>query len=327
MTAKPTVMLTFAGDETKLTESMARVGTATDKVGGGVGKANDKVRESGGAFEMLTEKADTSEQRFIGFADILAGTMDGFEAWNDESLSTGERLQALGMAVADVAGGLASFLLPVLGQVTTFLRTGLGSAMSFIAAHPLIFTLTALVGVFVLLWTQSETFRNIVIGVFNTVGNFIKDVFGGAIGWIVDRWNDTIDFFKGIPRAIGDAFSAVGRFIGDAFKGALNVAIDVINWFVDRANDIIYGINVVNPFTDIPYISHIRRLHTGGIVPGTPGQERLAVLQAGETVLPAGTGSAGGRPGPRTVTFAGNIDGAMATAIMYLFNTGQIQIS
>lgn len=326
MSAKPTVVLTFAGDEAKLTDSMARVGAGTDKVGAGIGKANDKVRESGGAFEKLTEKADTSEQRFIGFSDILAGTMDGFSAWNDESLSTGEKIQQLGMAFADVAGGLASFLLPVLGQVTTFLRTQLGAAMSFIAAHPLIFALTALVGVFVLLWTQSETFRNIVIGVFNTVGNFIKDVFGGAINWIVDRWNDTINFFKGIPRAIGDAFGAVGRFIGDAFKGALNVAIDVINWFVDRANDIIYGINVVNPFSDIPYINHIRRLHTGGVVPGAMGQERLAILQAGETVLPVGS-SAAGRQGGTTVTFAGNIDGAMANAIMYLFNSGQIQIS
>jgi hypothetical protein len=321
--SKPTVTLTFAGDEAKLTDAMSRVGGASQKMSNDIGRSSEKVRESGGALETLTDKSDTAEQRFIGMSDIIAGVTDGFAAWNDESLTTGEKVQQLGMAFADVAGGLASFLLPIMGNVVAFMKGPLLSAMSFIAAHPLIFALTALVGVFVLLWTQSEKFRSIVIGVFNTVGNFIRDVFGGTIGWIVDRWNDVINFFKGIPRAIGDAFGAVGSAIGSAFKGALNVAIDVINWFVDRANDIIYGINVVSPFSDIPYIGHIRRLHSGGVVPGMPGQERLAILEAGETVIPADQSSGGAT----TMTFRGNTDSAVATLIMKLVRSGDIQLS
>lgn len=325
MSAKPTVTLTFAGDETKLTESMARVGGSTEKLGSSVGSASDKMKESGGHLENLTEKSDTAEQRFIGMSDIIGGVTDGFAAWGDESLTTTEKVQQIGMAMADLAGGLANFLLPVLGQVTSFMKVQLTAAMSFVAAHPLMFAILALVAVFILLWTQSETFRRIVIDAFNAVGRFIRDVFGTAIGWIVDRWNDMINWFGDLPGKIGRALGAIGRFIGDAFKGGLNVAIDVINWFVDRANDIIHGINIISPFADIPNIGHIGRLHTGGIVPGAPGSERLAILQAGEQVLPVGASAGAGGGG--TVTFAGDTDGALATVIMKLVRDGTITIA
>jgi hypothetical protein len=39
--------------------------------------------------------------------------------------------------------------------------------------------------------------------------------------------------------------------------------------------------------TDVRATAHARRFHTGGIVPGVPGQERTWLLDAGETVSPA----------------------------------------
>lgn len=321
--SKPTVTLTFAGDESKLTDSFDKVGKSSTKMEEDVTKSSEKLSSGGGTLDKLTERADGTEKRFIGFSDILSGGIDGLEAWGDESLSTGEKMQKMGMAVADIAGGMANFLLPVLGQVATFMKTQLASAFTFIAAHPLIFTLTALVAVFALLWTQSETFRRIVIDVFNAVGGFIRNVFVSVIDWVLKRWNDVIDFFKGIPKAIGDAFAAVGRFIGDAFKGALNVAIDILNWFVDRANNLIYGINVISPFNDIPYIPHIPRMHNGGIVGGAPGSEQLTMLQAGETV-----GAASAPDGSRgaVVRFDGDTDGAFATAFQKLVRDKVITI-
>lgn len=112
--------------------------------------------------------------------------------------------------------------------------------------------------------------------------------------WIVDRWNDIIAFFGSIPRRIGEAFGSLGRILGDALKGAFNVGIDAINWFIDRANSAIHGINVINPFSDIPSIPKIGRMHSGGTVPGPLGMERLTILEAGETVLPVGAGRGGG---------------------------------
>jgi hypothetical protein len=115
----------------------------------------------------------------------------------------------------------------------------------------------------------------------------IVDPIVDAARWVENTVSNIINWFADIPRRIGSALAGLGRVIGDAFKFAFNLGIDAINWFIDRANDAIYGINVVNPFDNIPYLPHIARLHSGGEVPGMPGQESLWILEAGETVLPA----------------------------------------
>lgn len=183
--------------------------------------------------------------------------------------------------------------------------------------------IAGLVAAFIILWNKSEGFRNFFIGAWeaiknavrvvidfvvayfrawfeifsgivkkvgevgSTIFNSIKDAIVTAVNWVKDRFNELIGWFRKVPGWIGEALAGIGDAIGRAFKNALNVAIGVINWFIRRANDIIHGINVISPFADIPKIPEIQRLHTGGIVPGSRGQERLAILEAGETVLPA----------------------------------------
>lgn len=322
--SKPTVTLTLAGDESKLTESFAKVGQASQKMGEDVGKASSKIQEGTSKLDAAIEKSDTIDTRAMGFRDTITGVSDTMKGLTDSSLSTEERLLTLGMGVGDLASGFTNLLLPAIGNIKNFMTGPLIQAFDFVKAHPLIFALTALVGVFVLLWTQSETFRRIVIDVFNAVGNFIKTVFMGAIDGIVAAWHGVIDFFKNIPRWIGEALGSIGRFIGDAFKGGLNIAIDIINWFIRRANDIIDGINWISPFDDIPHIPQISRMHSGGVVSGAPGTEQLRILQAGEEVV-----SNQGRrdnAGGATIRFAGNTDSAVASMIMGLVQTGQIQI-
>lgn len=190
-------------------------------------------------------------------------------------------------------------------------------------ANPIVLLLTllgALVVGIVSLWENSAAFRDFFIGMWEG----IKSVVGTVVDWIRNRWNDLVGFFQGIPDAIGRAFGRVGDTIGRAFKGALNVAIDIINWFIGRANDAIYGINVVNPFENIPYIGYIGRLHTGGKVGGAPGTEQLRILQAGETVTSAANSGTGG--GTARVAFVGDTDGAFASAFQNLVKIGAIQI-
>jgi phage-related protein len=322
--SKPTVTLTFAGDESKLTDSFGKVGAASQKMGEDVGKSSQRIGDSTSNLDKAIEKSDAIDTRAMGFRDTITGVSDTLKGLNDDSLSTEEKLLTLGMGIGDLASGFTNFLLPALGNVANFMKGGLASAFSFIAAHPLIFTLTALVAVFALLWTQSETFRRIVIDVFNAVGGFIKTMFMGAINGIVAAWNGVIDFFRNIPHWIGEALGAIGGFIGNAFKGGLNVAIDIINWFIRRANDIIDGINWISPFDDIPHIPQISRMHSGGVVSGPPGSEQLRMLQAGEEV----TSNAGRRDNGGTVSigFIGNTDTAVASMFMGLVQTGQIQI-
>lgn len=285
--AGPTVTLTFAGDEKKLTDAMERVGKSSQSMSDEVGKSSEKMRASGKGMDDLRDKAGDTEQRFIGFKDTITGTGDVIKGFQEGSVLT------MAQGFADIAGGLESFLIPALANLATFMMGPLRAAMTFIAAHPLLIVLGLLAAAFVLLWMNSETFRNVVIGVFNSVSSFIKTVFGAAIQWIVDRWNALVDFFRTLPRVIAGALAGLADAIGGAFKGALNVVIGFLNFWVDRVNNIISGINVISPFGDIPAIPRIQRLHQGGLVMGAPGTDQLALLQAGERVTPANQAGSG----------------------------------
>jgi phage-related protein len=141
-----------------------------------------------------------------------------------------------------------------------------------------------IIGAFTAAW---NFIRDLAVGAWEGVKNAIVDPIVSAAETIGRVIGGIIQFFKDLPRNIGEGLGQLGRVIGDVFKGALNVAIEIINWFIDRANDAILNINRVNPFENIPYINKIGKLHTGGTVPGAPGSESMWILEAGERVLPA----------------------------------------
>lgn len=112
-----------------------------------------------------------------------------------------------------------------------------------------------------------------------------------AKDWVVQRFNDLVGFVTGLPKRIASAASGMFNGLKTAFKSA-------VNWIIDKWNGLrlrIGGQHVSLPFGqsfDIPSITlntpNIPRFHTGGIMPGAPGSEGLALLEAGERVTPAG---------------------------------------
>jgi phage-related protein len=316
MASKPTVTLTLAGDEGKLTQAFDRVGQSSESMADKVDSSSSKMADSAGGLDSLGEATDSSEQKFQGLADTITGTgdiMTGFREGDIVGMATG---------FADLAGGLTEFVVPAMKATAAFMAGPLRAAMTFISAHPLLITLGILIALFVTLWTTSETFRNIVIGVFNAVDSFIKSVFGGAINWLVGAWNAIPAFFSGIGNAIGKALGNIGGFFESAFKGAANLAIGAVNWMIDQINKLITGVNHINPFDDIPHIPKLKRMHTGGTVPGMPGEETMMILQAGETVSTSSQGGGGGAG----LRFMGNTDTALAQLIMNMIRLGKIRV-
>src|SRR5262249_16599150 len=111
--------------------------------------------------------------------------------------------------------------------------------------------------------------RDTAVSVWEGIKNAIVDPIVTAAQWVGDKISAIVGFFADIPRRIGEGLSSLGRIIGDGFKGALNIGIEIINWFVRRANDIIDGLNWINPFGNpIPKLRELAKLHQGGIVPG-----------------------------------------------------------
>ena len=321
MSAKPTVTLTLAGDSAKLEQAMSRVGSAAGTMSNKVGSASNEMQNAGRSAESLAEKSDTVDTRAMGFSDTIAGVSDGLKALSDDSMSTSEKMMALGMATSDVASGFTNFLIPMAAQAGTALKTGLGGAMSFVAAHPLMFALLALAAIFILLWMNSETFRDKVMAVFNVVAKFTKETLGAAWDWVVDKTLGFVNFYLSLPGRILGVFNSISDGIKNAFKAAFNFVADVWNRGIGQLSFTVPGW--------VPGIGgntfsapRIPKFHTGGVVPGMAGTEVLAILQAGERVSPRGTGGGGGT----TLRFAGDLDSALASAIMELFRSGRITL-
>lgn len=321
MANKPTVTATLVGDEKKLTEAFDNVGTASKAMSDKVSASSKGLQDMGSASDRASEAADTAETRFTGFYDTIGGARDAIAAFNDDSLSMSDRLVALGQAGADLAGGLVGFVIPAISglwqkllatsaaqwvlngaqtawtAITTASTTAMAALNAVMRANPIMTVITIvglLVAAFVVLWNKSAGFRNFFIGMWRG----IQSVVGSVVNWVKGAWEGVIGFFTRMPGRIGSAIGGLAGIVKNVFKGAVNGVVDALNWFLDHS--INWLINKVNDISGvigipaIPTIPHIPRMHTGGVVPGSPGQERLAILQAGEKVTGRG-GSGGGR--------------------------------
>lgn len=341
--AGPTVTLTFAGDTKDLDKAFSTASSGADKMAKDVSSSSRKAHDdAGGALGHIGEKADESESKFQGMADTITGFSDVATGFKDGDVVT------MATGFADIAGGVTDFVVPALLTLKgVLLETVIPAVWGFtsaLLANPItwvVIGIIALIAVIVLMVTHWDTVKEVVTTVVNwivdkwnwvvdqvkgiatAIWTWITDKVGGAWRWVQDRALDFYNWITGLPGRIGNALGSLGGFIGNAFKAGINAAIGWLNWGIDKINGLIYGINVINPFGDIPYIPHIPRFHTGGLVPGTQGSEMLAVLQAGERVIPKGQAGGGGNT---TVRFVGNTSDALATVIMQMIRTGQIQL-
>lgn len=155
----------------------------------------------------------------------------------------------------------------------------------------IILAIVALIAVIVLIATKTDWFSK---------------AWRASWDWIKKAASSAWDFIKKIPGWIGTAFAKVADFITAPFRFAFNKIADLWNNTIGALHfslpDWIPGIG--GKSIDVP---NIPKFHSGGVVPGMPGQEVLAILQAGETVTPAGRSAprGGGRGGTLKVIVVG----------------------
>lgn len=110
-----------------------------------------------------------------------------------------------------------------------------------------------------------------------------------------------------VQKVFGVATKIVGAWVGAVqtyFTVVATIIRTVFNAVIDVINGVIRGINSISfttpdwlpgePVTFSANLGYLPRLHAGGMVPGVPGQDVLTVLQAGETVTPAGAAAGSG---------------------------------
>lgn len=140
----------------------------------------------------------------------------------------------------------------------------------------IILAIVALIAVIVLIATKTDWFQR---------------AWRNSWNWIKNAASNTWDFLKKIPGWIGTAFARIADFITRPFRtafnavaGAWNNTVGSLSWSVPGWVPGIGGNSISAP--------RIPRFHSGGTVPGPAGSEMLAILQAGETVTPAGQAGA-----------------------------------
>lgn len=156
-------------------------------------------------------------------------------------------------------------------------------AMSANPIGLIVIGIAALVAAIVWVATQTTWFQDL----WKVVWGAITDAASAAWGWITGAARSAWDYLSGLPDRLGGAFSRVGSLLSAPFRAAFNWISDAWNNTVGRLSwtvpDWVPGIG--GSGISAP---RLPRYHQGGVVPGALGSEQLAVLQAGETVLPAG---------------------------------------
>lgn len=259
-----TVTLTFAGDSKSLEKTFDKVGAGAKDMAKDMDKAQGDVKKFNSALDAAGGAADASESKFMGAADVLDGLGSAFGLPTDA---------ATGMfrAFGDLSGGFAT-LQPLVGTVSTAIQTGLGGALSFIAAHPVILTIGLLTAAFVLLWKNSETFRDIVRGAFDKVGDAARAFLG---------------FFEGLPGKLMGLAGTIKDALLWPYKTAFNEIAKIWNNTVGKLS---FSIPSWVPGLGGKGFSmpNLPTFHMGGVVPGNPGQPVPIMALAGETVVRAG---------------------------------------
>lgn len=315
MASKNQVTLTFAGDDTKLSQTFSRVGENARKMDTDVGSASRNV---GTSFDTVGEAADGAEGKAQGFSDTLTGTKDVMGGVGE--IAKGNLFEGFvqaGQGMADLAGGMASFLIPALKNGVTWIKSttvaqkALNVAMRLNPIGLVITALTLLVGGFILAYKKSETFRNIVNGAFGAVKNVAQAVgrfFTGTLwpgiqsAWngissgargardlVVGALNSIVSFAKSVPGKVGGFFKGVGSVVSAPFRAGFNAVRNFWNNTIGGKGFDIPGWvpEIGGKSFRIPYF------HTGGIVPGGLGSETLAMVRAGERITATSGGGSG----------------------------------
>lgn len=204
-----------------------------------------------------------------------------------------------------IAGGLAAIVAALPPSVITALVAGW---IAYSAAVRAYYAWTTIVSAATKVWAAVQWVLNValtanpigliivgiaalvaVIVLIATKTKWFQTAWAASWSWIKKAASNTWDFIKKIPGWIGTAFAKVSNAITAPFRAAFNLVSDAWNNTIGSLSWSVPGWipGIGGNTISVPNLPHF---HSGGTVPGIPGSETLAVLQAGERVSPRGGG-------------------------------------
>lgn len=202
----------------------------------------------------------------------------------------------------------ASMIAARTAMIATSVATGIATAAQWLwniamTANPIgiiIVAIAALVAGIIWVATQTTWFQTIWQAVWGAIVAYFEWVIGMyQKGWnlIVGAGQTAVDWFKRIPGLLMSYWSGLYNILTAPFRLAFNAISSMWNRTVGRLSWSVPGW-VPGIGGNTISAPRLPSLHSGGRVPGTPGQNVLAMLQAGETV---GAGAHGAGDAARLV--------------------------
>lgn len=299
----------------KVKESSDRIGKST---GEGFARAEEGADGAEKRFHGFADSISGTSDAITGLTTgdlplLGTGLADMAGSMTDLFIPAGKAIwttvtEKVVPAVLSFAASVGETLMaPLIAAGSVIFGTVVPAVWSFTAAllaNPItwvVIGIVALIAIIVLLVNHFDLVKAAWDTVTHWIGDRIHDV-GAAFGWLGDmipKWwkagtDAVVSSFNTVVGWIGKRLDDVGGFfarLGSAilspFKWAFNEISDAWNRTIGSLHftipDWVPGIG-----GDSFGVPKLPKFHSGGVVPGAPGSEMLAVLQAGETVTPAG---------------------------------------
>ncbi len=277
-----TMTLTIAGEPRGALDAFDRVGSGARDMGRQVGQSAD-------SFERARDRADEVDTKAMGFRDTLTGIQDGAEGVRKAASGDWgfETLLLLGFGIGDLASGLTNFMIPAMKTFTGAVRANtlamLASPITWI-----ILGIAALIAVIVLIAVKTDWFSR----AWRASWDWIRRAAGASWDFIRSKSMAVWDWLQSIPGRLRSTFSRVADFISAPFRSAFNAisrawngTVGRLSWSVPSWVPGIGGHGISAP--------RLPTFHTGGVVPGAPGEVVPIMAMAGERVRQNGAGATG----------------------------------
>lgn len=268
---------------------------------------NEAVKEHGASsLEARQALLDLKQAQ----EDANQANLDGEQATADARQASIDAQQAaVDMAAAQRESADVTKIMSMAIAAATIAQLAFNVAMTLNPIGLVVVAVAALVAAIVYLATKTT---------------FFQDLWKVSWGWIKKTAMDVWEWLKKLPGMIGDAFKSITDFIYAPFKGAFNMVskawnntIGRLSWTVPGWIPGLGGNTISAP--------KLPTFHKGGTMPGAPGTEGLALLQAGEKIIPAGQGG-----GSWTLMVASegasDMDRLFVTMIQRLVRNGQLKL-
>jgi hypothetical protein len=217
--------------------------------------------------------AEMLERSLPGIEKAVTASVPLFEKLAEHAPAIGEAISKFFDKIAEGAPSAVKFM-EIMLDIAESVLPKLGASLNFLTQY------------FLLMWETWSVILRSIGAFFQWVGN----VASSAASWISRSWDKATDRMGKIPHQLRKAFSTVASILTAPFRSAFNAIARAWNNTVGRLSWTVPGWvpGVGGNSISAP---RLPTFHKGGIMPGAPGQEGLALLQAGERVTPAGVGA------------------------------------